>query len=375
MFIGLGLYNIFLHPLHRYPGPKLWAAYWIPYTASNMQGRLPFKILEFHHKYGPVVRIAPNHLVFADSDAWNDIYGLQAGRVQNRKDFYCYLPLEPGDEGELLHANDAMHTRLRRIYGPAFTPKAVEEQSKMLGQYSNSLVSQLKTAILKDPVQDMSAWYNFTTFDLTGDFAFGENFHCLDRGGEYHFFIKTIFNGVVIGLRMMQLERYYLYSLVKPLIPKSALKPKDDMESYTKELVDRRLSRGADPNTTDVFNYLLKNKNKEDQLTRDELRRNGLTLVVAGSETVATLLTGTTWFLCKNRDKLLKVQQEVRSVFKVDSEITVKSVNKLPYMLAVLSEGLRVFPPAPFAVARIISTKGGQTVAGYYAPENVSFYI
>lgn len=339
---------------------------------SNIRGQLPFKVLEFHRKYGPIVRIAPNHLTFTDTKAWNDIYGMQPGRVQNRKDDYNYTPLEPGWQSNIIHANDTMHARLRRIYGPAFTPRAVEEQSGMLMKYANLLVSQLKSAIAKDPVQDMSAWYNFTTFDLTGDFAFGEAFHCLDRGGEYHFFVKTVFDGVSLGLQMMQLERYGILTLLKPLIPKSALKPKIDMDNYTKELVDRRLERGYDHKTTDVFNYLLQNKNEADRLTPDELYENGITLVVAGSETTATLLTGTTWFLCKNPDKLRKVQQEIRSAFKDDSEITVKSMNELEYMIAVLSEAMRIFPPTGFPMPRIISTKGGQHIAGHYVPENVS---
>lgn len=338
---------------------------------SNIRGQLPLEILELHRKYGPVVRIAPNHLAFTEPKAWNDIYGMQPGRVQNQKDHFSYTPLQPGWEMGIIHANDAMHARLRRIYGPAFTPKAVEEQSGMLMKYANLLVEQLKIAITKDPVQDMSAWYNFTTFDLTGDFAFGEAFHCLDRGGEHHFFMKTVFDGLAIGLQMVQLERYGLMTLLKPLIPKSTMKPKIDMDNYTKEVVDRRIERGYDPNTMDVFNYLLQNKNEADQLTPPELYENGVTLVVAGSETTATLLSGTTWFLCKNPDKLRKVQQEVRSTFKDDSEITAKSVNELEYMIAVLSETMRIFPPSAFAFPRIVSTKGGQYIAGHFVPENV----
>jgi cytochrome P450 len=370
--VGLGLYNVYLHPLRRFPGPKLWAAYWIPYTWSNLQGRLSFNILEFHRKYGPVVRIAPNHLVFTDPKAWDAIYGMQPGRVQNKKDVLNYTPLQQGWESKIIYADDAMHARLRRIYGPAFTAKAVEEQSGMLMKYANLLIAQLKSAIAKDSVQDMCAWYNFTTFDLIGDLAFGEAFQCLDRGGEYHFVIRTIFNGVKIGLQMGQLQRYGLLSLIRPLIPKSSMKSKIDMDQYTKDVIDRRMKRGYDPKTNDVFNYLLRHKDKRDQLTDDELYENGLTIVVAGSETTATLLTGVTWFLCKNPDALRRVQREVRTAFNDDGEITAKSVNELPYMLAVLSEGLRIFPPTGFPMARIVAVKGGQEIAGHYVPEKVS---
>ena len=97
--------------------------------------------------------------------------------------------------------------------------------------------------------------------------------------------------------------------------------------------------------------------------------------MVAGSETTATLLTGVTYFLCKNPEKLQKVQQEVRSAFKEDGEITQKSVNELEYMIAVLSEALRVYPPAGFGLPRIIANKGGQSIAGWWVPEKVRLII
>jgi cytochrome P450 len=367
------LYNVFLHPLRRFPGPTLWSAYWIPYTWSNIQGRLSFRILEFHRQYGPVVRIAPNHLVFTDAKAWDAIYGMQPGRVQNKKDHFNYAPLQPGWESKIVYANDTVHSRLRRLYGPAFTPKAIEEQSGMLMKYANLLVSQLKNAVAKNSVQDMSAWYNFTVFDLIGDLAFGEAFQCLDHGGEYHFVIKTIFNGVKLGLQMAQLQRYGLLKLIRPLIPKRSMQARIDMDNYTHDVLERRMKRGYDPSTNDIFNYLLREKTEGDQLTKDELYENGLTIVVAGSETTATLLTGVTWFLCKTPHALRKAQQEVRSAFKDDSEINVKSVNDLPYMLAALSEALRSFPPVGFPLIRIVAVPGGQEIAGHYVPENVSY--
>ncbi|KAK3062310.1 hypothetical protein LTR53_019430, partial [Teratosphaeriaceae sp. CCFEE 6253] len=112
----------------------------------------------------------------------------------------------------------------------------------------------------------------------------------------------------------------------------------------------------------------LQQKDKEGELSRASLYENGIALVVAGSETTATLLAGATYFLCRNPDVLRKVQREVRAAFGSDGEITSKSVNELTYMLAVLSESLRVFPPSAFGIARFIASPEGQKVAGYYVP-------
>ena len=149
--LSWGIYHAYFHPLSRYPGPKLWAAYRLPFVINNIRGQLPFKVLEFHRKYGPVVRIAPNELAFTDPQAWNDIYGMQSGRVQNQRCSDAYTPWQEGFDSGIIHANDTLHARLRRIYGPAFTPKAVEDQAPMLMKYADLLVAQLKAAVKKEP--------------------------------------------------------------------------------------------------------------------------------------------------------------------------------------------------------------------------------
>lgn len=143
------------------------------------------------------------------------------------------------------------------------------------------------------------------------------------------------------------------------------------MDDYTAALVDKRREKGFVKGKTDVFNYLLQNKNESDQLTRDELVQNGTVLVVAGSETTATLLAGVTYHLCKNPTVYAKVKQEVRSKFTNDDEITLKAVNDLTYMRAVLSEALRIFPPTGFGFPRIVGSEPGQMIAENFVPKGV----
>lgn len=326
---------------------------------------------EFHKRYGPIVRIAPNELAFIDGQAWEDLQGLLPDRTQNAKDLDAYTPKMTGYEKSIIMANDAQHARLRRIYGPAFTPKAVEEQSGMLLKYANLFVTSLKRAIASNPVQDMSAWCNYATFDLTGEFAFDEPFHCLEDGGKDHFFVKTVSHGTTAGQKIMQLERYGIFSMIKPFLGKSAMQAKFDMDDYTAELVERRREKGYVPGKTDVLNYLLQNKVENNRLSREELNNNGVVLVVAGSETTATLLSGVLYNLSRNAGACQRVTQEVRTAFKSDGEVTVKSVNDLTYMLAVLSESMRIFSPSPFGFPRIITTPGGQAIAGHHVPYKV----
>lgn len=70
-----GFYNVFLHPLRRYPGPLLYRASFLPLMLKHCHGDSTRHIQNLHKRYGPVVRVEPNLLSFADSQSWQDIYG------------------------------------------------------------------------------------------------------------------------------------------------------------------------------------------------------------------------------------------------------------------------------------------------------------
>ncbi|KXH34803.1 benzoate 4-monooxygenase cytochrome P450 [Colletotrichum salicis] len=68
-------YNVFFHPLRRFPGPKSWAASRIPYVLAQIDGKPHKHLLALHDKYGPIVRIADTDLSFIYPDAWKDNNG------------------------------------------------------------------------------------------------------------------------------------------------------------------------------------------------------------------------------------------------------------------------------------------------------------
>lgn len=160
------IYNIYFHPLATIPGPRLWAAFQFPKAYTAARGRLPYKVLELHRTYGEVVRIGPSDLAFANPQAWPDIYGLQPGRRQNRKDPYSY-PIHNYDEtvGDIIFGRDVQHARLRRLLAPGFTNAAVKDLGSMIESYGSLLVDRLKKAVETQPVQDVSHWFEWTVSD------------------------------------------------------------------------------------------------------------------------------------------------------------------------------------------------------------------
>ena len=68
--LGTVIYNLFFHPLAKYPGPLPWRSTRLAWANSFMQGKLPHEIRAIHQKYGSVVRTAPDELSFIVPGAW-----------------------------------------------------------------------------------------------------------------------------------------------------------------------------------------------------------------------------------------------------------------------------------------------------------------
>lgn len=90
---------------------------------------------------------------------------------------------------------------------------------------------------------------------------------------------------------------------------------------------------------------------------------------IAGGETVATFLAAVTYYLLKNPAAYQKLQEEIRGRFKDGNEITAMSAQQLPYLQAVISEGLRIYPPGSQGFPR---TCPGATIDGHWVPQGVS---
>lgn len=108
------------------------------------------------------------------------------------------------------------------------------------------------------------------------------------------------------------------------------------------------------------------------KMTEGEMIDNTRLLTSAGAETTGTTLVTATYFLCTHPEVLTKLNAEIRSKFKSDSEIDFNSVQDLPFLGAVISETMRVHPAAPSAFQRI-TPPGGSVVLGDHLRAGVSW--
>lgn len=240
----------------------------------------------------------------------------------------------------------------------------------MVLSYVDLLIQRLRENSGKP--QDLMALFNWTTFDLIGDLAFGESFDCL-KHQRYHPWVQTLLEGINGGLAVSAAERYGLGGLLVSLIPQSMKEPFDLMFALTKDKVARRMERGTE--RPDFMSHWLRHNMNEQAMSQPEMEENALSLIVAGSETTASLLAAASYFLMRNPRILDRVTEEVRTAFSTEQEINFTSINQLHYLTAVLKETMRIYPPAPSGTPRKTILPGGDHIDGHWVPQHTSLAI
>ena len=371
---GWTVYSLYLHPLSRYPGPRLAAISPLFHLLWDIRGNQHIEIKNLHDEYGGVVRIAPNALAYRDAAVWKDIYGhRKKGQKVFLKDPSLYSPT-PNGVNAIITANDRDHQRMRRLLSHAFSGKALSEQESILHIYADKLIDKLSDALGEScsPIIDLNRWFNFTTFDLIGDLAFGEPFDCL-ANGKYHWWVLIILDAVKAST---YLKIFWFYPILLPLlallVPKHLLQKRTASFALTVQKMRRRLNR--DTVRPDFTSYILKHSKDGKRLSSSEIDANAAVFVLAGSETTAALLSGCMYYLLRHRDKYARLIHEIRSAFNQASEIKLSSIAGLPYLNAVLRETLRIYPPIPAMLPRLVPD-GGAFINDEYVPAGVSMPV
>lgn len=128
------------------------------------------------------------------------------------------------------------------------------------------------------------------------------------------------------------------------------------------EIAERRAQ--FDPDRTDMLTLMLAARDEEGQaMTDGELRDELITLLVAGHETTASAITWALYWILRSPTITQKLLTELEACEDLDDA---KALSRLPYLSAVCSETLRIYPVAPITFPRVLkepATLMGQSFA------------
>lgn len=206
---------------------------------------------------------------------------------------------------------------------------------------------------------------------VLGELAFGEPFNSL-KNRKTDNWISIIldsikFNAWDVAIWKLPILPYLQYFITPASVREGGIKHANE----SKAKILKRAAMQTD--RPDFASYILA-KREEFKITDWELAAHANALIVAGSETSATTLSGLYSFLMANPHAYEKLKTEVRGAFSSDDEITAKRAAELPYLTACLEETFRIYPPIPIGMPRVTPT-GGCMIDGQWVPEGVSNHL
>ena len=230
----------------------------LPYCWKLLRGNLPYDILRLHEKYGDVVRIAPDELAYSNATAWKEIMGHNPSGEELAKSKIFYRPVEESPVN-IVNADREEHGVLRRQLAHGFSEKSMREQEPLIQRYVDLLIQRLhENCAGGSKALDLAAWYNWTTFDIIGDLAFGEPFGCL-QNSEYHPYVSLIFESARAGT-IFQTVGFYpiLNKIFWSMIPEAAMARFVQQTKLSMDKLRRRMQPGN--KRADLIEPLLRNK-------------------------------------------------------------------------------------------------------------------
>lgn len=216
---------------------------------------------------------------------------------------------------------------------------------------------------------DLSRTLSYFTLDVISKVAFGHTFGFIEADDDPFGYIANLqefLPAIIVFGAYTELQRILRIPLFKTLMPKSSDKRGlGRAMGFAKDRVAERF--GDKPLVRKDMLGSFINRG----LSQEELESETLTQITAGSDSTASALRMTLYFIATTPPVQSRLLQEVKAGI-ADGTISrpiIKDVEarKLPYLQACIKEGLRMYPPVTGLLAKQ-TPKDGAYIDGKFAP-------
>eukprot|EP00798_Chlamydomonas_sp_ICE-L_P019303 gene19303-25951_t len=311
--------------------------------------------------YGKIFRLSfgpKNFVIISDAKYARQILMTNAekyskGILSEILDFVMGTGLIPAD-GEIWKMR-------RRAIVPALHKKYVASMVGMFGECVLFGCGTLEKATAQGKSIDMENYFSRLALDIIGKAVFNYDFDSLSHDDPVIKAVYTVLREAehrstapipywnipgITALVPRQKRCVEALVIVNDTLDALIAKCKKLVEDEDQEFVEEFLSE-ADPS---ILHFLLASG---DQISSKQMRDDLMTMLIAGHETTAAVLTWTFHLLAQHPEVAAKVRDEVDTVLG-DRMVTVDDMKALRYTTRVINESMRLYPQPPVLIRRAL---------------------
>lgn len=379
--LGVAIYNRYFHPLKDFPGP-FWASItslWL-YRAVSLAQHDDYQ-LPIHKKYGPMVRLAPNHIEISDPDAIDIIYGTKYNFPKS--EFYQQFDSKISRIPDSFCALDNVtHDKRRRAVSSLYTQAAVLSYEPCVDRCIDLFHQRMEELADSKQHTDMALWLRKYTFDIIGELFYGreggfgflrDNIDHNNWGKLMEVLVRPITAAgyAPYGFKTLNfiLQMFFSESRAGALGYFEVIKQsRDALKQRLDDIAAGRLVRSDDMLSKLVG--IAQNEGEKYNLSLLDVTTEIYAVIFAGADTTSTALTAIFYYVHRNPRILAKLRKEIDSAFeegRLSFPIRFNEANRLPYLRAVVNEAFRIHPSTGMSLPRIVP-EGGVEICGKYFP-------
>ncbi|KPI41854.1 Trichodiene oxygenase [Cyphellophora attinorum] len=339
--------RLYLHSLGNVPGPRLAAlTYWYEcYYDALLQGKYIFRLDELHKEYGAVVRVNPNEVHIQDSDFFDQFYG---STRKLDKDSYFYRFTDSLDSA-FATKSWSVHRQRRKAFNRYFSPAALSRKEQDVRDCALQLCKQLESKRGSGKPVFLGTAFRALAADVISQYALDSCFDVLrqkDFGQDF-----TNLNRTLSSVTMYQ--RHFPWTLPALLVipdwfqrlsAGSAMIMMLDFQKSNRAIaaqIAKAPKRNAELEDG-IFHGICNSDLPTSDKTAERLMQETMSFIGAGTETTASCLEHTMYYVLANPAIHDRLSQELAAAAQSGDLTSNETLKQLPYLEACIKEGLRM---------------------------------
>ncbi|XP_074613329.1 cytochrome P450 3A8-like [Acropora palmata] len=323
--------------------------------SMRYRGLLHVQFKDYHEKYGNVFGMylfgSTPTLVVADLEMVKQVYVKDFHSFRDRPVLLKFpdpldkmLTVAQGDEWK----------RIRSTLTPTFSAHKMKQMVPLMNSACDMLMKKFDEISCKGESFDILSLFQGLTMDVILQCAFGIQADTQNNPDEPAITAaKRVINGSASQRLLISILSLLPFgNKVMEAFPSILTGDMDELLGISRQIVSAKKSAGSCESRKDLLDLMLmaaqdESLPKSKRLSDSEVLAQSVIFLIAGYETSSNTLGFVAYFLATNPDVQEKLQKEIDSVWDDESKMpSYETVNGLPYLDMVISETLRIYPPA-----------------------------